>query len=176
MRDLSLWSVREPTAEKFKFGAGPIQSATEKVMLPCVLKDEPLLLRSCELQAGIPLLGSLSLLTQLGAIIDLLQGEVYLKTLGVAVPLVRLANRHIAVGILPKSRKQAKSLPDMFHWSPTTDELALRTGKAEKKERVNEPQVFHLGEGEAEAEQAFEIENEYEFSPFSSSAPEVFKT
>ena len=174
------WSTKEPTREKFKFGAGPVQTATERALIPCALKDELVVLRSCELQASIPLLGSLSLLTYLGAIIDLLQGEVFFKTLGVAVPLVRLANRHVAVGILPTSRKQAaQCLPDAFHWSPTTDELAGPPGRADKKGAPrSEPQVFHLEADEGDVgpdEGSFGIEREYDFSPFSSDAPEVYK-
>ena len=176
LRELSLWSVREPTSQKFKFGAGAIQEATEKVLLPCVLKDEPVVLRSCELQVGIPLLGSLSLLTQLGAIIDLFQGKVYFKHLGVAVPIVRLANRHIAVRLLP-DRLSGEEFPAEFHqWPKATDELALQPGrKLASKKGVSwgKPEVFNLEVGEPKTETRYEIEKEYDFSSFGSSAPEV---
>ena len=176
LRELSLWSVREPTSQKFKFGAGAIQEATEKVLLPCVLKDEPVVLRSCELQVGIPLLGNLSLLTQLGAIIDLFQGKVYFKHLGVAVPIVRLANRHIAVRLLP-DRLSGEEFPAEFHqWPKATDELALQPGrKLASKKGVSwgKPEVFNLEVGEPKTETRYEIEKEYDFSSFGSSAPEV---
>ena len=121
----SLCSSREPTSKRFRFGAGPVQQATERVLLPCVLQGKPLVLRTCELQAEVPLLGSLTLLTTLGATIDLLQRKVYFQKLRVAVPLVRLANRHIAVNILQMETLDG-TFPAKFHlWSPTTDELAL---------------------------------------------------
>eukprot|EP00435_Cladocopium_sp_Y103_P063075 s1794_g24.t1 len=163
LNQLSLWSVREPTSERFRFGAGPVQQATEKVLLPCVLQGKPLVLRTCELQAEVPLLGSLTLLTTLGATIDLLQRQVYFQKLGVAVPLVRLANRHIAVNILQMETLDGP-FPAEFHlWSSTTDELALQPGDAPRQKAAT--QHYRLDDEEVEPGEhfTFPIEAEYEF-------------
>eukprot|EP00435_Cladocopium_sp_Y103_P068491 s386_g31.t1 len=179
MRKYSLWSVREPTDERFKFGAGSIQQATEKVLLPCVLGSEPIVLKSCELQADIPFLGSLSLLTKLGAVIDLLQGVVHFQELGITSPIVKLANRHVAVKLLPEDWKSAQSFPVEFHtWPSATDELALQPGRSLGEKKVaspGNPQVFSMEAGEepeAETQQQYPIEREYDFSPFGPSSYE----
>ena len=97
LRQYGLQCQTRPAQERFKFGAGKTQEANTKALIPCVLAGQPLVLHSSELKTGIPLLGSLSLMTYLGTVIDLGKGEAYFSKLKLKAPLAKLSNGHIAV-------------------------------------------------------------------------------
>lgn len=140
-QSLGLRTSRIEGQETFKFGAGKPQVATSQVRIPAELGGQSVVLYSSELDLGIPLLGSLTLLDFLGATICLPKGIVYFERLGVSVPLVRLDNGHAAVEILP--------LVDRFRKSHTCPkgckEIALNPDQ--EKQRADSQQEVELSQG-----------------------------
>ena len=68
------WLPEYRSCEKtdwFQFGAGGPVKATGIARLPCATDGKHYLIDSCELTAGIPMLGSLKLLKALGTVLDL---------------------------------------------------------------------------------------------------------
>ena len=181
-----------PCQEKFRFGAGSPQESSQKVILPCELEGHQFALHSCELEAAIPLLGSLSLLTWLGAVIDLGQDCVKFTRFGVTAPLARLDNGHIAVKMLPAVEAWEGKYPSEFHqWEQSTEEVALPSVQIKPTSRehygsagkhTSQP-VYHELCTESEKvscrDTKYGIEDEYEFdrSRFGSQStvPAAFK-
>ena len=191
LKQYGLLTSTAPCQEKFRFGAGSPQESSEKVILPCELKGHQFALHSCELEAAIPLLGSLSLLTWLGAVIDLGQDCVKFTRFGVTAPLARLDNGHIAVKMLPAVETWEGKYPSEFHqWEQSTEEVALPFVQIKPTsnkhhgpvEKGSQP-VYHELCAETEKDLCrdtkYGIEDEYEFdrSRFGSQStvPAAFK-
>lgn len=83
----------------FQFGKGTPSKSTTRSYLPSSIAGEPLLLGTCVLSENIPCLGSNSLLTRLGAVLDLSNDWVTFTKLGVGTKIHRIAG-HMAINIL----------------------------------------------------------------------------
>lgn len=134
-----------------------------KSLIPSVIAGQPMVLHSSELQTGIPLLGSLSLMTYLGTVIDLAKGEACFTKIKLTAPLAKLSNGHVAISIL-QVQQLDETFPATFHqWPLATDELALPPNHALSK-KEHRPLYYQLDEGEERDEhQTHAIEREYEF-------------
>lgn len=166
LRQYGLQCQTRPAQERFKFGAGKTQEANTKALIPCVLAGQPLVLHSSELKTGIPLLGSLSLMTYLGTVIDLGKGEAYFSKLKLKAPLAKLSNGHIAVNILQVEALE-ETFPATFHkfhtWPLAKDELALPPDQSPRQKAV---EYYRLDEdGEPGDHLTYPIEAEYGFDP-----------
>ena len=141
-QSLGLRTSRIEGQETFKFGAGKPQVSTSQVRIPVELGGQSVVLYSSELDLGIPLLGSLTLLDFLGATICLPKGIVYFERLGVSVPLVRLDNGHAAVEILPLVDRFRKS----HMWPKGSKEIALNPDQ-ENQRKDSQLEVALLNQG-----------------------------
>ena len=90
---------QEPSRERFQFGSGSPRTSTTKAWIPAAINQQCLILGANVLNdVDIPYLCSLSLLNQLGTVIDLTQGLATFTALQTSVPLHRLGG-HLAVSI-----------------------------------------------------------------------------
>ena len=128
----------------FQFGAGGPVLASGVTRLPCATQGKHYLIDSCELASGIPLLGSLKLLKALGAVLDIPAEKAYLSKLQVTVPLRKLQNGHLALGLL----ESEDPYPDTSNWEQVSKELVLPPFARRQAEKKQEVLTFKLDQGE----------------------------
>lgn len=84
--------------DEFQFGKGEPSIATCKAYLPSAIAGVPLLLGTSVLEDNVPFLASNSLLTHLGAIVNLVTDSVFFQRLGAEVKIYRMGG-HMAINI-----------------------------------------------------------------------------
>ena len=106
----------------FQFGKGTPSKSLTRSFLPSGIAGEPLLLGACVLQENIPCLGSNSLLTRLGAVLDLSNDWVTFTKLGVGAKIHRIAG-HMAINILdfPARTYNQKTWDELMYQQETPD-------------------------------------------------------
>ena len=97
LRDFKLKAYHEASHENFQFGSGAPVRSTEKIWFPCGIEGHCMVFGVNVVDAEIPFLGSLRLMTQLGAVIDCSKNEVYFGALDVTTPLCVVRAGHLAV-------------------------------------------------------------------------------
>ena len=85
--------------DEFQFGKGEPSISTDKAYLPSAISGVPLLLGTSVLEDRVPFLASNSLLTQLGAVMNLVNDTVYFERLQIETQIHRLGG-HMALNIL----------------------------------------------------------------------------
>ena len=123
--DLLPYSVK--AEDVFQFGKGSPSKSSTRTFLPSGVGGEPFLLGTCVLEENIPCLGSNSLLTQLGAVLDLSADLVTFRKLGVTTKIHRLGG-HMAIDIMDFSQDSfdQKFWKEMFdHVTPEDSEILL---------------------------------------------------
>eukprot|EP00435_Cladocopium_sp_Y103_P056706 s1320_g19.t1 len=99
LRPFGLQCQWTPENEFFRFGAGDRQESTMLTAIPAGIKGNALVILASLLEVNIPLLASLRLLDQLGAVLDLSQQRCHLRALGVEVQLVKTLGGHLAIRV-----------------------------------------------------------------------------
>ena len=131
--------------------------------LPCATDGKHYLIDSCELTAGIPMLGSLKLLKALGTVLDLPAETAYLSKLQVTVPLRRLENGHLALSLLDSE----EDFPETDSWEVVSKELVLPPFARRQEKNRQKVLTFQLDQGE-EAEalstETPDLELQYNFN------------
>ena len=160
------WLPQYRSCEKtdwFQFGAGGPVKATGITRLPCATDGKHYLIDSCELTAGIPMLGSLKLLKALGTVLDLQAETAYLSKLQVTVPLRRLENGHLALSLLDSE----EDFPETDSWEVVSKELVLPPFARRQEKNRQKVLTFRLDQGE-EAEalstETPDLELQYNFN------------
>ena len=160
------WLPQYRSCEKtdwFQFGAGGPVKATGITRLPCATDGKHYLIDSCELTAGIPMLGSLKLLKALGTVLDLPAETAYLSKLQVTVPLRRLENGHLALSLLDSE----EDFPETDSWEVVSKELVLPPFARRQEKNRQKVLTFRLDQGE-EAEalstETPDLELQYNFN------------
>ena len=119
LREHGLQVHKVPCNDVFQFGKGEPLTAKFRSYIPTGMAyDKCFLLGVAVVDADVPLLGSHQLLDELGAIIDVPRKMIYLQTLDVSLPLVKIAG-HLTVCIdqFPKDiNKQTKLLSHEQFW------------------------------------------------------------
>lgn len=85
--------------DEFQFGKGEPSISTGKAYLPSAISGVPLLLGTSVLDDNVPFLASNSLLTQLGAVMNLVNDTIYFERLHIETQIHRLGG-HMALHIL----------------------------------------------------------------------------
>ena len=160
------WLPEYRSCEKtdwFQFGAGGPVKATGITRLPCATDGKHYLIDSCELTAGIAMLGSLKLLKALGTVLDLQAETAYLSKLQVTVPLRRLENGHLALSLLDSQ----EDFPETDSWEVVSKELVLPPFARRQEKNRQKVLTFQLDQGE-EAEALItetpDLELQYNFN------------
>ena len=160
------WLPQYRSCEKtdsFQFGAGGPVKATGITRLPCATDGKHYFIDSCELTAGIPMLGSLKLLKALGTVLDLQAETAYLSKLQVTVPLRRLENGHLALSLLDSE----EDFPETDSWEVVSKELVLPPFARRQEKNRQKVLTFRLDQGE-EAEalstETPDVELQYNFN------------
>ena len=104
-----LCHVRSPEKQHYRFGKGSSVCSTESRWIPIGLMEIPLLLRSSSVNVNIPLLGSRSFLSQMGAVLDIPQATVFFGALNITRELFLSANGHLCIKINELPRKFPRS-------------------------------------------------------------------
>ncbi|CAE7356139.1 RE2 [Symbiodinium sp. CCMP2592] len=86
-----------PESERFKFGAGKPAMSSASLAIPAGIDGRPMVLVASLLAAEIPLLASLKMLKQLGAVLDLPSEKAFLGSLQIEVPLHVTLGGHLAI-------------------------------------------------------------------------------
>ena len=112
-KGISLPTFLHHQRELFQFGAGDPQVSSELAHFPMGVQDQCCYLGASILEAGIPFLGSLSMMSKLGFILDIPNNRVAISALSCEVQLVNLdGNMAIDIMQFPKAPelKVAESL------------------------------------------------------------------
>lgn len=83
----------------FQFGKGPPSTSSTRAYLPSGIHGAPMLLGTSILEENIPLLGSNSLMTRRGAVLNFASNWILFETIGVKAKVHRIGG-HLAVSIL----------------------------------------------------------------------------
>ena len=96
--------------DEFQFGKVEPSVSHDRAYLPSAICGVPLLLGTSVLQERVPFLASNSLLTQLGAVVNLVTDTVFFEHLGVEAKIFRLGG-HMAVHILDFKAQRPSEMP-----------------------------------------------------------------
>ena len=126
--------------DMFQFGKGQPSTSTTRAYLPTGINGFPMILGASILEETIPLLGSNSLMTRLGAILDFGADWITFEAIGIHAKVHRIAG-HLAVNILDFQDQKVsgnpiwKELASDQHWHDPDPELLLSSAQ---------PQLQHV--------------------------------
>lgn len=106
LKDQGLTVRTSPGSNYFLYGSGPRIRSTAVKEIPAGIGSVAGIVRSAEVDTHVPLLGRRYIMTQLGTILDLVGFKAHFKNIDMTIPLVKLADGHLAVSIVewPVSR------------------------------------------------------------------------
>lgn len=139
----------------FLFGSGPRIRSTSTKEIPAGIGGVAAIVRSAEVDTHIPLLASRHLMPELGTILDLVEFKAYFTKIGVTVPLVKLANSHLAVSMMTWPAGGFPRGADTWGAPPGRnlhDEVWLDPSEKENATRsASRPAVVHLPDADPSA-------------------------
>ncbi|CAE8632217.1 unnamed protein product, partial [Polarella glacialis] len=112
-----------PEREYFQFGAGKEQQSATRSIFICAVNHKHFLLGSSGVDTHIPLLGSQGVLSELGAVIDLVNRVIHFVNIGVSTALVKSSNGHLACSIVDFPPEGAPRSAD--NWKFLSPEIAV---------------------------------------------------
>ncbi|CAE7210372.1 GIP [Symbiodinium sp. CCMP2592] len=137
-----------PESERFKFGAGKPAMSSASLAIPAGIDGRPMVLVASLLAAEIPLLASLKMLKQLGAVLDLPSEKAFLGSLQIEVPLHVTLGGHLAICV---TSFPVDGLPcdlDRWHYRRAPTEEVL-FGPAKSEQNAASADNHGLSESEA---------------------------
>jgi len=115
LRSFGLRCQWTPESENFRFGAGGPQQSSMLVAIPAGVEGEAMVILASLLDASIPLLAPLRLLSQLGAVLDLPKQSCRLHKIGVTVQLAKTLGGHLALRVTQFPKEGMPRSADMWH-------------------------------------------------------------